>query len=91
MEQYFDDIVNNLTIDEMTILGILYSNEANAAFKATRKEHLQKDSELTEAKFRKSIQRLDAIKFIDISTLNKEYRYFITSYGHQAVVKNMGG
>lgn len=88
---YFQNIVNNLTLDDMNVLGILIDNEATATFKSMRKKDIFERSGLSEANYRKVIYRLDAINFIETVIGNKEHMLFITNFGIMAVEKSLEG
>lgn len=91
MESYFKHIISRLTFNEISILGILADNDATASFKALKKKTLYKESNLTEANFRKYIYRLDAINFIEAVTGNKEHMYYITNFGLDAIDQSLQG
>lgn len=85
MEQYFQDVVSSLSIDDMDVMGKLYDNDATAAFKAMKHTDLQELTGLSEATYRKIIYRLIAIKFIDVITLKRQHGIYITLYGMDAL------
>ena len=86
MEQaYFGNIVRRLTIEEMGIIGLLSDVDATAAFKAIKRSELQKMSKLTEAHFRKTMDKLTAMQFIGVVTGGKDHKIFVTEYGHLAL------
>ncbi len=85
MDIYFTTLIDRLTINEIELLNFLTSNEATNRFSATTKKHLLIESKLSEAKFRKSINRLEALNFIEIVSGNREHLIFVTEYGQNAI------
>lgn len=88
MTEYFNMVISDLTLDDLGILGILLDNEATSNFKALKYKSISGISELSKAKFYKTIYRLSANKFIEIIA-GKEYRMYITSYGITALEKSL--
>lgn len=41
--------------------------------------------ELSEAQFKKSLNRLEALNFVEIATGQKQHQLFISEYGIQAI------
>ena len=91
MDSYFEEIVSELTYDEMVILGLLSDQNANSVFKSIKKKSVQEQTNLTDANIRKSILRLEAKRFIEINSSSKEYRLYITEYGQLALNKQLQG
>lgn len=82
---YFNHVASRLSIDEISLLAILTDEDCTVPFKALRKKEVYVRSGLTEANFRKVINRLDAISFIETVTGSKEHKYYITNFGLMAV------
>jgi RIO-like serine/threonine protein kinase len=80
-EKYFQQITNNLDVDDLMILDSLKEDDANVKFKAMKNTVLFERSGMSEAKYRKTIARLSSISFIEANTTNKEHALFITEYG----------
>lgn len=94
MDQYFRCVVNGLTIDDTILLGILQDKDAISKQKSIKVSVVLKESEYTEAKFRKSIDRLTALQFIVLNKDYKEHGVFISEYGVVALkntLETMGG
>ena len=94
VDQYFRCVVSGLTIDDTMILGILQDKDAISKQKSIKVSVVLKDSEYTEAKFRKSIDRLTALQFIILNKDYKEHGVFISEYGIIALrntIETMGG
>lgn len=89
MDNYFAEILSSLSHDDLKILGILNDEEANLKFKAIKKKTVGDISDLTEANFRKAIYRLEAIKFINVVTGQKEHKLFITDFGQRALFESL--
>lgn len=83
---YFQVIVNNLSIDDLNILGILHDKNANVKFKALKKKELKEISELTDSNYRKTLYRLEIAQFIKIVTGEKDHKIFITEMGNEALL-----
>jgi hypothetical protein len=86
--------VNGLTIDDTILLGILQDKDAISKQKSIKVSVVLKESEYTEAKFRKSIDRLTALQFIVLNKDYKEHGVFISEYGVVALkntLETMGG
>lgn len=90
-DDYFKSVVSSLTVDDMNILDILYSKEADAAFKAIVNSDVLRISKLSEATYRRIIYRLEANKFIEIINVKKQNALYITQYGIQAIIKSVEG
>lgn len=89
MDNYFYEIVNSLSIDDLRILGILNDNEAEIKFKAITKGNVFEESKLSAAKFRKSLYRLEIAKFIEIIKDQKEHSIIITQIGEKALFTSL--
>lgn len=85
MESYFHHIVSKLSYDEMSVLGYLSDNLADAMFKSIKKKDVQNEINLSTANFRKALYRLEANRFIEINSNSKEHRLFITEFGQLAL------
>ncbi len=89
MNNYFPYIISKLTIDDMTILGILSDQQANAVFKSVKKRDVLKKASLSEANFRKSTYRLEANGFIEIVKTDREHKIYITEFGQIALNESL--
>lgn len=89
MENYFENLVSNLTIEDMVILGFLYDNDSDSAYKSIKRSIVKQETELSVSTFKKALLRLEAIKFIDIDKHSKEHKIFITDYGQTALSKQI--
>jgi RIO-like serine/threonine protein kinase len=89
MEKYTDYIVASLTANDMKILAVLETLEANATFKSITRNMLKERSELTDFKFRKSLNRLEALMFIVVLKDGKAHRVYVTEFGEVALNKNL--
>ncbi|PAD70703.1 hypothetical protein CHH83_02545 [Bacillus sp. 7586-K] len=82
---YFQQITSSLSISDLKILSYLADQNADALFKAIKKKSLQEEVDLSEANYRKSLYRLEALKFISIEAGQKEHSIYITEFGKQAL------
>jgi RIO-like serine/threonine protein kinase len=89
MENYTEHIISSLTANDMKILAVLETLEANATFKSVTRHMLRERSELTDFKFRKALNRLEALKFIAVSKEGKAHRVYVTEFGEEALNKNL--
>lgn len=85
MDSYFLSLTDRMTIDEIEILNMLTSKESTNRFSARTKKDLLTQSNLTEAKFRKIINRLEALNFIEIVSGSREHLVYVTEYGQSAI------
>lgn len=81
MDDYLNEIISNLTIEDINLLGILQAEDASTKQKSIRLQSVFAKCETTEAKFRKLIDKLSALKFVTINKDYKEHRLFISDYG----------
>ncbi|WP_165571653.1 hypothetical protein, partial [Cytobacillus praedii] len=86
---YFCEIVSSLSIDDLSILGVLNDNEAEIKFKAIPKVIVLEESKLTDANFRKSLYRLEIAKFIEIIKDHKSHSLIITPFGQKALFTSL--
>ncbi|MFO1442824.1 hypothetical protein KDN24_06300 [Bacillus sp. Bva_UNVM-123] len=89
MENYFEEIVASLSVEDLKILSALNDNEAEVKFKAIKKSSLCEISKLSIANFRKSLYRLEIAKFIEIATGQKDHKVYITNYGIKALFSSI--
>ncbi len=80
MSDYFEEVMRKLTIEDVSILGWLFQNEANAVFKAIKKSSIADEFEYSTANFRKTLNKLEAIHFIGTVTGGKEHKLYLTEY-----------
>jgi DNA-binding MarR family transcriptional regulator len=85
VDTYFLTLTDRLTIDEIDLLNRLTSNEAINRFSAKTKRELFEDINLSEARFRKILYRLEALNFIEIVAGSREHLLFVTEYGISAI------
>jgi RIO-like serine/threonine protein kinase len=88
---YFEHIVSRLTLDDMQILAMLSDKDFTASFKAVKKKEIFELLGFSEANYRKTIYRLDALNFIETLTGVKEHKIYITNYGLLAIQKSLEG
>ncbi|MFS1518520.1 hypothetical protein V1503_18965 [Bacillus sp. SCS-151] len=91
MNEYFDHIISKMSFRDISILGILHDNGANVVFKAITRRDLKGLSNLSEAKFRETLIRLEANGFINIVGGNKDHRIYINEYGQLAINESLKG
>jgi hypothetical protein len=94
MEQYFIDVIKDLSLDDMKLLGALHDQEATAGFKSLNNCEALIASGLSQATYRKVFYRLAANKFITTVTQKRQHSIYITQYGIvalQITLKGVGG
>jgi hypothetical protein len=89
MNMYLDEISDSLSINELSVLGLLTDHHADATFKSMKRGRLKEISKLSIADFRKVINRLEITKFIGIVYGQKEHKIFITEFGQYALSKSL--
>lgn len=85
MDRYFQSIVDRLTLDEIELMNYLSKGESNSRLSAKMKRDVFEESKLSEAKFRKIINRLEAMNFIEIVVGSKDHFIFVNEYGQNAI------
>ncbi|MFD0694956.1 hypothetical protein ACFQZT_12690 [Paenibacillus sp. GCM10027628] len=85
MDDYFQFIVKSLTRQEVDVLNVLLENSATIRVKAMKNSIVHGKSNLSEAIFRKVIDRLRAMRFIEVDESTKEHSFFINGFGKDAV------
>jgi predicted transcriptional regulator len=85
MDQYFNDILQSLSNDDVEVMTLLDDQKSNTKFKAIKKKYVFELSGLSEALFRKVIYRLQAIRFIEIVYGGKEHKIILTEFGQKAI------
>jgi folylpolyglutamate synthase/dihydropteroate synthase len=91
LNNYLEHIINQLTIEEVAVLGILKDQDATAVFKSLRRSQLYECSDMSVATFRKTIDKLKATSLVDLVTARKEHKVYLTTYGIQALEKSLQG
>lgn len=91
MHNYFNHIIENLTIDDLKVLGILSDEDATARFKALKRNYLSEVSNLTQAELRRIIYRLEALDFISVERIGKEHKFYLTNCGQMALNISLNG
>jgi hypothetical protein len=86
---YFEYVINNLTIEELNILGILLDQDSAAPYKAMTNQEVFQKSSMTEATYRKVIYGLICHKFIETLNTKKQRNVYLTEYGVMAIQKSL--
>jgi hypothetical protein len=87
---YFNDVVEKLSIDELSILGVLFDKKANAVFKSVKNKEVIEDTFLTKSKYFTSLSRLSASCLIE-TVGSKNDKVYITAYGINALQEQLKG
>lgn len=86
---YFEHVVNHLTYEEVSFLGILMEKDATASFKAIKRNDLLEISGLSIANFRKTIGKLTAAHLVNVIMGGRAHKVFLTTYGQLALNKSL--
>jgi RIO-like serine/threonine protein kinase len=84
---YFNGIVQRLRREDLVVMNALYANEAINKFQAMNKMKLLQESDIKDYSIRKSIERLEALLFIEVTKTNRQYEFFLTEFGLSAISK----
>lgn len=85
MDNYFLSIVESLSLEEIEILNMLTCKESTSKYSAQVKREVFKNSKLSEANFRKIVNRLEAMNYIEVASGSKEHLLYVTEYGQMAI------
>lgn len=94
MEKYFQHVIESLTMEDVYLLGILQDYDAVSKQKSIKNSKVLELSNNSEAKYRKTIDRLSALQFVVLVKDYKEHTIYISEYGTLAlseVIKSMEG
>lgn len=89
MDQYFYDVVDSLSMEEMSVLGILYDNQATVTFKSMNTTDVAGRCSLSDATYRKIMYRLSGNRFIELVKMKRQHSMYITHYGIEALRKSL--
>lgn len=84
---YFSEIVSKFRPGELQILNVLYNAEAINGYSSVPNEFIKKESNLSDANYRKHISNLQRLLFVEEFTGNKTRTFCISSYGLAAIEK----
>lgn len=84
-DSYFTHVIQNLSFREITLLGVLYDQDATLPFKSLSRKELQEESKLSTSTFKKTLYSLHSMKFIGIVSSDKPHTVFLTDYGEEAM------
>ena len=85
MDSYFLSIIDRLTFEEIDLLNHLTKKDSTNVLTSIKKKELQSESKMSDATFRKTLNRLEAMLFINTVTGNKEHSIYATEYGQEAI------
>lgn len=87
MKTHFLSLIERLTLEEIELLNYLISKEATNRFTAQTKKEIFSVFNLTEAKFRKILCRLEAMNFIEIVAGSRDRFVYANEYGMEVIQK----
>lgn len=87
---YFNEVVEKLSIDELSILGVLFDKKANAVFKSIKNKEVIEDTFLTRSKYFNSLSKLTASCLVE-TVGSRNDKVYITSYGINALQEQLKG
>lgn len=85
MDNYFEYVLENITLQDLTLLKILNENGALSKFRAITLFSLKEKSEMSEAIFRKVFNSLSCMRFIETDKGSKDHRVYMSSYGKEVL------
>jgi DNA-binding MarR family transcriptional regulator len=85
VSKLYEELVSRLQPEEIVILNSMNEKEALNQFSSLDKSDILTDLNLTESAFRKSINRLEATCFINVSTGKRKLSYYLSQYGQQVI------
>jgi predicted transcriptional regulator len=85
LEEYWEFLIQRLTLEDAIILTILNDHDITTSVRSMSTSDLMEKSNLTEAIYRKCIIKLTSLRFIEINTGKKQYAYFLTEFGLNAL------
>lgn len=88
MDHYFHDVVSSLCDDDMNVLGVL--SDTTAVYNSILANEVFERSGLSEATYRKTMQRLIGTRMIQVVTLKRQHSMFITNWGKDALTLPKG-
>ena len=83
--EHFRTLVDGLDLTDIEILNFLSSKGSYSKFSAQTKKESMETLQMSESKIRKSIIRLEAMKFIDVVVGSREHLIYVTDYGKIAI------
>lgn len=89
MNDYFNHVIRQLHVEDMALLQTLEDQKATVAFRAMKRGDIAKALNFTEANFRKTVGKLQAIHFIETAAGGKEQRFFLTNFGQRAIAESL--
>lgn len=88
---YFQAVIQNLTEEDLRILGKLYDQGANMGLKSMTVEEIQSKTNFTKFKAEKLINQLKSLLFIRVVGNNHQKFYCITELGITALQTSLEG
>ncbi|MEM5592776.1 hypothetical protein AAHH67_15405 [Niallia circulans] len=87
---YFQEVVENLVVEDVFLLKHLEERGSDEKYKSVSRKQLyqelyEKQDAMTETIVRKTIHRLEALRFISIINSGKKQKVYITELGLQAL------
>lgn len=89
MDDYLDEVIENLTLEDLKVLGELYDKCAFNKFKGLTNKKLSDSTYLTKNAYSSTTNRLFGKCFIDKATDFKTHRIYITNYGVYALERSL--
>lgn len=89
MDDYFREIVKDLTIEDIALLNTIHDQDAVSKQKSIKVSHVMTLCDTTEAKYRKMVDKLVSLKFIVLNKDYKEHGLFISDYGINALTNTL--
>lgn len=87
MKSHFDSLVEKLKQEDLVFLNELFTNDATSNYKSLSKEFIMERTQLSQAAFRTTVTRLEAIDFVFVCKLQRSPMYSLTNWGLIAINK----
>lgn len=87
MDYYFQCIIENLSIDDFSILAILYDEGVNMSFKAISNKSIIEKLEMSKNKYFNHLAKLENNQFIQFAEGSRKSKIYLTQFGIMAIQK----
>lgn len=84
---HFNELIKNLNKNDLLVMNALYTNEAINRFSALDRTKVILDTGIRDYSLRKTIDRLEAIMFIEVTKSNRHHEFYLTDFGINAINK----
>lgn len=82
---YFENIVNRLTVNDLFVMNALYENECVSKSQSIGKVEILDNCPFKSATLYRVINRLELLSFIEVFKYGRQYHYCLTQHGLAAI------